>query len=953
MLRQKVIGTALVDIGSSQRLDLYAKEMREMDPSILYIMPSSSWLRAARQSNQPFMFGTFDDLAIRTLQMHKKAFLSLSEQERTLFFQQILEQEQARDNRSPKEKAKALSDTYGQLKRLGVSTDSITHPLEACKPIFKSYEKLTKEQQVLDPENRMLYAAELLKQQSTASNWHVIVDGFYDFSPLQFVLLEALLQADIKVTVYLPHFESLDIVTETLDDLKKMGFNTDRFKIQPTSPKTNRVSLIKATTTREQWTGVVQAMADQTDEVGILHAPDEKENWMRVAKEAGVPITLPITKKMGQTSIYMIVDFILKPLHTKEEEVELASLLLHIFGVRGTAYAKAMHQLQRSGTTGLEKVEESRQRIGQFDRNSYEGIVDYLHRLETVLDELAIAEWLDRQIKEMTQAGAIQDLLIEEKALQQLMDLLRTKRESFSQNQIGQFKVSASFIHDLVRANLDQKDLLREQGFRNGVPSLYWQNAAQFTGKTLFIPSMGAEQFPGTYRLSGYVQETDIYLYDIPYGKPTHLHFRKKQAAYFRQLFFVAEELVFSYVEGVDPNHPLLPTVFLDGQSIESSWSFENRMRKKMAHTRKEYIEMIAYWKGKKKSVQDLPADISAMEHSLHRLETGEEAISNEMEQRLKQQPTVAITALESYARCPIRFSLERLLQVSEPDAQDEGVSFLLIGHLVHTLIEWLYQELEIVGQPFSSLSEQKKQQVPQLIEQKIDESWLLIEEENPHISKLELNLLKQQWVNRLLEWWEAERKLFWDNESLGAMSIHSLEQSLTYELLSKSGEPIRLTGKIDRVDMIDSEFVIYDYKTGLSTLKMEEVRAGLKLQLPLYSYILKQTLDLRNDHAHEALGASYISLRAPSQRSNNGIWHEREIGKPSRFLVSSRCQNKEPEIGTESFLKKYELEERIQTLWQGMNSSFPVKPLDCRDSCPYGPICRVTDDQKEAAAEI
>ena len=110
----------------------------------------------------------------------------------------------------------------------------------------------------------------------------------------------------------------------------------------------------------------------------------------------------------------------------------------------------------------------------------------------------------------------------------------------------------------------------------------------------------------------------------------------------------------------MDPHHPLLPSIFLESVPPVEKWSFEIRMAKDQASHVIEQQEMLAYWRGRQYQVDDLPEDFQLVEQHLSRLQSGEEPISMDTTSRLKQQASVAITALESYARCPIRYSFER-----------------------------------------------------------------------------------------------------------------------------------------------------------------------------------------------------------------------------------------------------------------------------------------------------
>ncbi|MFK3939046.1 PD-(D/E)XK nuclease family protein [Alkalihalobacillus sp. NPDC078783] len=952
MSQQMVYGTSLSAIGSEQRVKQYANQMKENHSTVLYLMPSSTWLNKARSTHYPLSFGTFDDLASSILDVHNMAFLSLTEQERTLFFQRILESNRKEDARSPREKARAYADTYGQIKRLGLSIDAVKESFAACMPTFSTYEAMLEDHKMIDPEQKLLLAARLLLSEKDMP-FQVVVEGFYDFSPLQFKLLEGLFHANVPVSIYLPNFKKLDMVEETLADLQSIGYDIDSFKVEPTPKVTSTVSVVKATSSKEQWTGLTQQIQQHADQAGVVVRMEERDQWIREAQEQRLPITQPTLIQLEQTPSFKLVKYLLMPPQDRTEHIALFTDILSFYQIKGIRFVKALYNVRRTGKTEIDQVDHLHEQIHQRSWKAKETFTAYLQTLLQELEALTLTDWIEKQVIEETNVETLSHLQCEKQAIRIVLETLEWKLKEYQQYQLENLIVSFDFFQSWINETFRIKDLLVQAGLRTGVESFTWQHLAHFEGETLYVPSMGADHFPGRPQLAGYIQDIDLYTLNIPYGKPTQAHFRKKQEAYFEQLFYVAKEIVFSYVEGVDPHSPLLPSSFVESFEVTDTWSFEKRMTKKVVNHQEEQKEIQAYWKGRQYELEDLPADLTETNEFIQRLESGLEPISMEATDRLSKHSTVGITALESYARCPIRYSFERLLSVNEPKTKTVGVSHIQIGELVHSIIEWLYNELDVIGMPFSALGEETKEMVPNLLQQKLEEEWEEVERESPHVSKLELNLLKQQWLVRLLNWWKAERKHFWDNTKLANMRITSLEKRLQLDMSVGNHETIRLKGKIDRVDQLDQEFIIYDYKTGHANLKMEEeVRTGLKLQLPLYSYSLREQLERQSTEPYEAIGASYISLRSPAKRANNGIWKESEVGKESRFNVSALCKNKEEELGTPAFLDKYELEQKVQTLWHGMTHEFPVKPLDCRDSCPYGPICRVTDEQKEALVE-
>ncbi len=263
------------------------------------------------------------------------------------------------------------------------------------------------------------------------------------------------------------------------------------------------------------------------------------------------------------------------------------------------------------------------------------------------------------------------------------------------------------------------------------------RDAGLWTGKKLYIVSMNEGVFPANHRLGGYVQERDLLHAPIRYGVPTQAHASNKQEAYFQQLFYLAESITFSYVKGLDPNHPLMPSPYLESLHLyeEEEWSWERRLNAPYAMNEQEQQLQLAYHLGKGEQLEALPNHIAKLKQNLDRLRTGEERLDAVFQEQLKSN-VVSITALESYARCPFRYAMERVLKVPEPKEKQERVSPLIIGDMVHQLIESCYRELEVIGKPYSSLSMKAKERIPDLLFQRFEELWEEIEKKRIRAAK-------------------------------------------------------------------------------------------------------------------------------------------------------------------------------------------------------------------------
>ncbi|MCX7785943.1 MAG: PD-(D/E)XK nuclease family protein [candidate division WOR-3 bacterium] len=182
-----------------------------------------------------------------------------------------------------------------------------------------------------------------------------------------------------------------------------------------------------------------------------------------------------------------------------------------------------------------------------------------------------------------------------------------------------------------------------------------------------------------------------------------------------------------------------------------------------------------------------------------------------------------SVTYLEKYPRCPYRFYLENVLELSTIEEPRYEIEAKLWGNISHKIMERLYQ----------------KQIIP-------------IERLGQEIEKA-LNAVLQE-EKLPVFWQEALRRIFNDlipdilniEQQMRTQGFQPLqiEQYFTANL-----DGIKLSARIDRIDGKTlsndptlKQVRILDYKTGkIGNITSNHIESGYHLQLPLYAYIVKK----------------------------------------------------------------------------------------------------------------
>ena len=208
----------------------------------------------------------------------------------------------------------------------------------------------------------------------------------------------------------------------------------------------------------------------------------------------------------------------------------------------------------------------------------------------------------------------------------------------------------------------------------------------------------------------------------------------------------------------------------------------------------------------------------------------------------------VSPTALESYATCPHRYFIQRLLRVQPLEHPEEIIQISAAdkGTLIHESMDQLIKEAEATGslpsygEPWTAhhrtrLQEIAAQSADEFVARGLTGHERLWEPERTRI------------------FIELDRMLSDDNEWRASRDAAVIGSELTFGkdgfdpvVIKLPDGEVRMLGSADKVDRTrDGVLLVTDIKSGkadkFKVLEDDPVAAGTKLQLPVYAYAAKE----------------------------------------------------------------------------------------------------------------
>lgn len=277
-------------------------------------------------------------------------------------------------------------------------------------------------------------------------------------------------------------------------------------------------------------------------------------------------------------------------------------------------------------------------------------------------------------------------------------------------------------------------------------------------------------------------------------------------------------------------------------------------------------LELYNYYKNSEEWKNKLENSMTALSYTNEPEKMSEKSIDRLYGYTLK----TSISKLEQYKSCPFSYYLKYGLQLSEKN--ELKIEAVDTGTFMHDVIDEFFDIIEQKGINVKQITDEEiKQIVDEIVEQKLQLKQNYIFTSIPKYRVLAVRLKKvilksMRYIVDSLKYSKFE------------VLAHELEfkngkeyEPIVFEL--DNNKKIEITGKIDRIDIAktsDGNYIrIIDYKSSIKDINLNEVVAGLQLQLLTY---LDAVCDI-NDFL--PAGVLYFNLIDQSVKANSRISDE------------------------------------------------------------------------------
>lgn len=796
--------------GARKKREHIFKELISLCPendfsSVLYLCPNSFISREAEKNFFHFLkkpaYIPFQGMTLKNLgeKLYSEGHDSrrISERARVLILCEIL-------NEKNTGYARLLSDLYKKIKQYTPDKGLSEVRDEAVSLIFEEkaagrakdaigalilYEEKLREKGLIDAEEMMQMSRSLIKESLNPST--LVIDGFFDPAPLELQIIDALIRNSGNVLLLVEkesgmykHFKKRG------DDLRVMEL-TSRSRRESTGYFTYPSIEEEAESIARTAKGLVLEGTDPQDIVVTF--PDLKKYTpilKRVFNKHGMPLSVE-EYDLSSSGPLLALDCLFACMEEDYPAYDLLSVLTSpdLPGISPITKEWAVSYVYRAG---IIKGKDSWLSIKETILNSLykkpaddeierlnevqNGIKDVIEMIEDLRKKRTISSFLDS-----LEAGLKRLGLSESSCPEKRGDIVEMLFARFSE--LRSFDELYKPVVNNTRPPLFYlRNILKDmKGFTkkgDGVRAIPFELASGIESEVLFFGGATEEEIPSRPVIDPILPEK----VKKELGLPFLDHYMSRQKRYFMRALNSSKKEPYFSCPSADGDKLLLPSPLLEWDSVITPARLN-------IFSEEDLLIMDGAYRG-----------LTSGEEGLMR----QNAAGSGLHQRIASitKGPVSVTDIDSYRRCPLRFYIEKILDINIEEPPKFEVEARLWGTLAHKVMENLFKagdvEIEKIDMKLFEGLEAALAKFP------IGSFWSNVAHEI---------------FQRLMPLIKAQEKAI----RAEGFAPHEVEKKIKSEVNGLS-----LKGKIDRVDIKGSTAILLDYKTGNPDKE--------SLQLPLYA---------------------------------------------------------------------------------------------------------------------
>ena len=505
-----------------------------------------------------------------------------------------------------------------------------------------------------------------------------------------------------------------------------------------------------------------------------------------------------------------------------------------------------LNELRKMIVTPIRKLQEKSRKDNSF--------INLTKILYEFLEEMKIEEVITSKIEKLEEKGFIELANEYESSFKVLIELFDEIVLVFGEEKTNFDKYMSILKIGLKNTGLGKIPATQDQVIVGDV-----NRSRSHKVRAVFIIGINDGEFPSIYKDEGFFNDKDReYLkaqgFDLANGSLENLY---EENFNIYKAFTIAEEKLFlSYASSDNEGRTLRPSILItklkkiypklketsdiitqEKEIITTNNTFDNLIEKLNSYQEGEEIEDI--WFDVLKYYENNPLWKGRLQKSLEGIKYTNvpEKIKPEFIKKLYGETLhTTISRLERYRSCPFSFYLEYGLKLKEKKSLK--LQPIDTGSFMHEVIDEFFEEVSTKKISIKDLDKAEIEKiVKQIIEEKLNLKANYIFKSIPKFMVLTNRLCRLVTLSivYIVQGLQAT-----DFEVVGnEIEFKNGKEYKPIEITTEDGRKVEITGKIDRIDLAKDatgKYIrIIDYKSSAKDINLNEVLAGLQLQLITY----------------------------------------------------------------------------------------------------------------------